>query len=472
VWNRANAAHLAARGLAPLTPAAVLPHRQLAGQPLLLLMLALYDADGNALRRLGDRELGQDELYESLLRSFARREVTKHRPGLSERDTGRAVEEELRRLSLVAFAMFNRNTQWVTEADLAADLAAVMGEPPPAATDLRAPLGRAEIVLGRFFFVHRARAVRDGTQLGTYEFLHATFGEFLVARMTLQALRDLAARDAAATLSFGAAPVDDDLLHALLSFSVLSVRTPIVGFLRGMLSRVDDAERDALGGLLVRLLRGVFQARPPRRLEAYQPRVLPVPGRFAAYSANLLLLAVHAAGPLRASEFVDGEPVSGWKRQVMLWRSQLLWDEWQSLVEVLTLERIWVGDARDVVLGVDDGTFQTPPIDLYWTYEIKPSDPRRGTITMAASRNTEYLRRRTHLLCRTSDDAVVHNLEPLDEALPDASRTMVDRPGEPLQSAAHRLLEAWLLRARDIGPLEREELLDDALRRFGGNRHG
>jgi hypothetical protein len=473
VWNSANAAHLATRGLAPLTPAAVLPHRQLAGQPLLLLMLALYDADGNALRRLpaaGEDGLGQDELYERLLRSFARREVTKHRPGLSERDTERAVEEELRRLSLVAFAMFNRNTQWVTEADLAADLAAVMGEPPPAATDLRAPLGRAEIVLGRFFFVHRSRAVRDGTPLGTYEFLHATFGEFLVARMTFQALRDLAARDAAATLSFGAAPIDDDLLHALLSFSVLSVRTPIVGFLRGMLSRVDGGEREALGGLLVRLLRTVHQARPPRRLAGYQPRALPVPGRYAAYSANLLLLAVHAAGPLRGSEIVEGEPVSGWKRQAMLWRSQLLWDEWQSLVELLTLERIWVGEARDVVVGVDDGTFRTPPIDLHWTYEIRPGDPRRGAIAMVASRDTEYLRRRTHLLCRNSDDAVIHNLEPVEAALPDASRTMIDVPGEPLRSIAHALLEVWLLRARDVTPEERERVVRRLTGRIAGTQ--
>ncbi|MDQ7903956.1 hypothetical protein RB614_05395 [Phytohabitans sp. ZYX-F-186] len=471
VWNRANATHLAARGLTPLTLAAVLPHRQLAGQPLLLLMLALYDADGNALRRLPAADgLGQHELYERLLHSFARREVAKHRPGLSEPDTARAVEEELRRLSLVAFAMFNRNTQWVTEADLAADLAAVMGEAPPAASDLRAPLGRAEIVLGRFFFVHRARAIRDGARLGTYEFLHATFGEFLVARMTFQALRDLAARDAAATLSFGTAPVDDDLLHALLSFSVLSVRTPVVGFLRGLLSQLDGAGRAALGALLVRLLRTVHHARPPRRLAGYQPRVLPVPGRYAAYSANLLLLAVHAAGPLRASEFVDGEPVSGWKRQAMLWRSQLLWDEWQSLVDVLTLERIWDGDARDVVVGADDGTFQTPPIDLHWTYDIPPGDPRRGRIEMMASRDTEYLRRRTHLLCRTSDDAVVHSLEPIEATLPNASRTMADLPGEPLRSVAHVLLEVFLLRVHDRTPEERKQLVAryaDIVRRTG-----
>jgi hypothetical protein len=81
---------------------------------------------------------------------------------------------------------------------------------------------------------------------------------------------------------------------------------------------------------------------------------------------------------------------------------------------------------------------------------------------MVASRDTEYLRRRTHILCRTSDDAVIHNLEPVEAALPDASRTMVDVPGEPLRSVAHALLEVWLLRARDATPEER----DRVLRRF------
>ncbi|BCB91233.1 NACHT domain-containing protein [Phytohabitans suffuscus] len=472
MWNRANASHLAARGLAPLTPAAVLPHRQLAGQPLLLLMLALYDADGNALRRLpvaGDGGLGQDELYERLLRSFARREVAKHRPGLSEQDTDRAVEEELRRLSLVAFAMFNRNAQWVTEADLAADLAAVMGDPPPPAGDLRAPLGRAEIVLGRFFFVHRARALRDGTHLGTYEFLHATFGEFLVARMTFQALRDLAARDAAATLSFGTAPVDDDLLHALLSFSVLSARAPVMGFLRGMLSRVDGGRRRALGDLLVRLFRLVHQPRPPRRLEAYQPRPLWVAGRHAAYSANLLLLAVHAVGSLRGGDLFEHRPASAWQRLALLWRSQLDWEEWAGMVETVNVHRVWSGDTRDLVLTVDAPPEQ-PPVDLYWTLDIPPGDPRRRERAVEVTRDAEYMRRRTHFLCRTSDDITMHALRPLETSAPEAVRTLLATPGQAPRSIAHALLEVWLARAGGTTPEER----DEALRRFtdlvGGTR--
>lgn len=192
-WNTVNAGHFAACGLTPLSPEVVLAHRELAEQPLLLLMLALYDADGNVLQR-AEVDLARSELYQRLLRSFARREVVKHQPGLPDRELDRAVEEELRRLSVVAFAMFNRGSHWIAESDLDEDLLALIGRPPTVATgsDLRAPLRAAEIVLGRFFFVHRAQASRDDTQLETYEFLHATFGEFLVARLTWQALLDVA----------------------------------------------------------------------------------------------------------------------------------------------------------------------------------------------------------------------------------------------------------------------------------------
>lgn len=49
VWNDMNAAYFAESGLSPLAPAVALAQPALAEQPLLLLMLALYDADGNAL---------------------------------------------------------------------------------------------------------------------------------------------------------------------------------------------------------------------------------------------------------------------------------------------------------------------------------------------------------------------------------------------------------------------------------------
>jgi hypothetical protein len=79
VWNRRNTDGLARRGLRRLPPSAALGYRALAEQPLLLLMLALYDADANGLQRSAE-SLSTPDLYERLLGLFARREVVKNRP--------------------------------------------------------------------------------------------------------------------------------------------------------------------------------------------------------------------------------------------------------------------------------------------------------------------------------------------------------------------------------------------------------
>ncbi|MCW6004375.1 hypothetical protein K1W54_07230 [Micromonospora sp. CPCC 205371] len=175
----------------------------------MLLMLALYDATGNALQQ-HDGLQGSGELYERLIVSFAQREVLKDDPVLVDRtaEEAPALARELSRLSLVAFAMFNRNSQWVTEAALAADLTALL-EPQAQRTPtagLRAPLGAAESALGRFFFVHRSQAIRDDKPLATYEFLHATFGEYLVARLTVLVLRQMGAHESATKIALGHKP--------------------------------------------------------------------------------------------------------------------------------------------------------------------------------------------------------------------------------------------------------------------------
>ncbi|MFC6020606.1 NACHT domain-containing protein [Plantactinospora solaniradicis] len=414
-WNAVNADEFAARGVTPLDLTTVLAHRELAEQPLLLLMLALYDADGNALRSAG--ELRQDQLYERLLRRFARREVVKHRPGLPERELDRAVDEELRRLSVVAFAMFNRNAQWVTEPQLEADLGALFGPPPaPGTADLRAPLRHAEIVLGRFFFVHRARALRDDDPLETYEFLHATFGEFLVARLTGQVLTDIAAREAATTMSLVGGPTDDDLLHALLSYAALSGRAPILGFMRGLMAGVDDERREDLIDLLVRLFQAVHHSRPARRFDSYQPHGLPVPARHAAYSVNLLLLAICAAGTLYGSRLYPGRNVVPcWHRETLLWQSQLSSQDWSSLVETLGLDRLWGDDgSREIALYlVPDPTEVTiPAVDPHWTYDITPVPRQTGPHLIRDSHSFGELARRAHLQCAIEGDVLIHALEP------------------------------------------------------------
>jgi hypothetical protein len=458
-WNAANAGHFMACGLAPLSPEVVLAHRELAEQPLLLLMLALYDAGGNALQRV-EVGLPRGELYQRLLRSFARREVVKHRHGLPDRELDRAVEEELRRLSVVAFAMFNRGSQWVAESDLEADLLALFGSSTvTAGSDLRAPLRAAEIVIGRFFFVHRAQASRDDIQLETYEFLHATFGEFFVARLTWQVLLDIAAREAASTMSLGAAPVDDNLLHALLSFATLSVRAPVVGFLTEMAADLEQPKRESLTELLVRLFRVVHQSRPARDYPDYEPQRVPVPARHAAYSANLMLLAVCIAGSIRASELygTQTDTVTAWHRHALLWRSQLNTEEWVSLVETFALDRLWDGERRDVRLTLDDGTFHPPAVDPSWTFDRSPGDPDRGKYDAFtySQYHSDALRRKMQFQCGIVDDVASHVLEPLASTLGATMNIFIGWGKETFPSVAHALLDVWLLPLRDPTAEER-----------------
>lgn len=447
VWRRANADPLAERGMRPLPADVALGHRELAEQPLLLLMLALYDADANALQRRS-AGLGRTELYGRLLKEFARREIGKHSAGLAEADFDRAVETELLRLSVVAFAMFNRRSQWVSEGDLDADLSVLLGsreirQP----SGLRAPLTAAQLAVGRFFFVHESHATRGETPVQTYEFLHATFGEFLVAQLVTQILKDMLARESAAAGSpLGRTGGDDGLLHALLSFVALTARTPIVAFLGDLLGRLDAGQRHVLTGLLLRLHSQALYPRTESAYNGYQPLVLTVTARHAAWSANLVALAVLTAGTITGSQLFPGEPDPAipWRNQSMMWRSQLSSEEWFGLHNAIALERVWEGHHRNIRLWRDDGTFDIPDPDIYWTYNIPPGHPNRRGIFAWAGHSPQALKRKANFTAGKSDDFMHHGLQPLGDAFPAVANVFVTLDADRPVSAVQVLLAALL----------------------------
>ena len=75
---------------------------------------------------------------------------------------------------------------------------------------------------------HRAR---------TYEFLHTTFGEFLVAWLTNRALGDLVAVHelVRSRSTAGGGRLDDGFLYSILSFACVAERVPVVDFLAAIL---------------------------------------------------------------------------------------------------------------------------------------------------------------------------------------------------------------------------------------------
>lgn len=457
VWNAANAPTLAARGLRPLPVETVLAHAEIACQPLLLLMLALYDTDGNPLQR-EDAVLGQAELYERLLTQFAEREVRKTGAALSTTQFEQAVDRELLRLSVVAFAMFNRGRQWVTEAELDADLPALLGEPGDRqlpTSGLRAKLTAAEVVIGRFFFIHEAQATRDTTRLKTYEFLHATFGEYLIGRLVARELNDLADTAARGTTRSRPAPPDDAFLHTLLSFAPLAMRGTIVTFLAEQLQTLPQAVRD----LLLTLFHHSLLPRHDTSYDSYEPDRISVPARHAAYSANLTLLAVLVAGEITEQQLFPGrtDPVEDWRRTTLLWRSQLPEEGWGGLIRTLELHRGWDDDRRTLCLRVRETAGQhTTNSDMYWAYNIGPKHEfrRGGALFWGRHDKHEVMWAQSHFLCDIEDDTVAHALEPFSGDLGTMVTTFHNFPQGCLVSAANALIKLWLTASQEKSPGE------------------
>ncbi|MFI5491193.1 NACHT domain-containing protein [Actinoplanes sp. NPDC051859] len=434
-WNRVNAER---PGHRPLPDLVFTRFPDFCEQPLLLLMLALYDAATLALQNADSLETA--ELYERLLRSFAEREVRRLHPREPEAAVPALVEQELVRLSVVAFAMFNRLRQSVTEQELDADLAALgLGRVRAGHTEaFHRPLTAGEELIGRFFFIQRSRATQDDRTLQTYEFLHATFGEFLVARLVVRALRDTAAQAAVSTLALGAAR-DDGLLRTLLGYAPLSARATVLPFVTSLLAGED---RPAVRAWLVPALRAAL-TRPEFPAQAYQPADKRVDHLMATYSLNLTLLALACDEPLRASElFVHAADPAAWLRGAALqWEAAIPSGMWAELIATLTVIRTWDGDRRDLVL---DPTSERrfPAVDLSW-FVVGVRQGTWGGVPFDRTAN------RLHLTADAGEDLIRWAVEPLARWMPDTVTTVVGVGDDDAESVAHALVGVWVGAASD-----------------------
>ncbi|WP_051852858.1 NACHT domain-containing protein [Streptomyces aureocirculatus] len=451
-WNLTNALNFRALGLPPLTWDAVAPHRALAGQPLLLTMLALYQAAGNDLHGEDRHPLDEADLYEALLGSFARREVCKD-TRVAAHEVEQRVEEELERLSLVAFAMLNRRRQWVSTAELDEDLAALLGRTSARASGLRSPLGQAEVALGRFFFVQRAQSIRDGRTLSTYEFLHATFGEYLAVRLAVRLLSGLLTHRPA--LSMGGEPLNDDLMFALLSFAPLSSRQ-MLRFARARVERLPRAERDALARLVVRAM-GERELRAGQPYPAYLPRRLRAASRHGIYGANLVVLVLLLTGGTTAGALFPSAADAGsaWHRHALLWRSSLSEVQWTDLALSLSVRRTKLGEERDLEVAVRQGDLGPPePVDAHWLFRA----PREEGHTVWHRTYWNELWHKMDVSAGTNDGVALQALRPLFEALGPLVTTFTGEGARVGTSTAHDLLRLWLQGGSELIATEIQDL--------------
>ncbi|MDE6706669.1 MAG: ATP-binding protein, partial [Oscillospiraceae bacterium] len=195
IWNEVNADYFHNSNIEPFKLPIGEPGKknnvlELAEQPLLLLMLALYDAEANDLARISN--IGRTELYDSLLRRFVRRERGRYSPGFSDKtpiEQEKIIDQEMNRLGVIAIGMYNRRDVVIRSEQLGNDLESFQAHRNDGSPKAKT-LTEAESVLGGFFFIHKSIAqdiaANSNNSENAYEFLHNTFGEFLAADFILR----------------------------------------------------------------------------------------------------------------------------------------------------------------------------------------------------------------------------------------------------------------------------------------------
>ncbi|MFI7591290.1 NACHT domain-containing protein [Micromonospora sp. NPDC049359] len=374
VWNDHNGASLTARGLRPLSAETALAHGELASQPLLLLLLALYDAGDNGLQN-AEGDMRRVELYERLFADFVEREVDKQERGHTDDQRAHEIAAEWRRLMAVAIAILNRSGEVILEAELDADIPHLLWK-----EDLRSPsaesadraLTMSQLMVGRFFFIHESRASRDTSgPERSFEFLHATFGDFLAARQIVAALVDLAEERVHQRRRQGV--IDPGPLYGATSFVTITRRTPLWEFCRGMLGRLDPRRRGICRELALELLPDVGYPHPTWTRGEYEPRRTPAAVRQAAFSANLACFVLLLSdGPVDAVELVGEPVVDNWRRQALLWQSQLDAEDRKRIWQ--TLRVAWRLDVSPTRLEVrpEDGAEISVYESLPWPPDTRP----------------------------------------------------------------------------------------------------
>ncbi|WJK34222.1 ATP-binding protein [Solwaraspora sp. WMMA2065] len=334
IWNTTNQHYFSMHGLHSLTADTLRRHRDLASQPLLLLMLALYDADGNALRR--EPHLTKVDLYEKLLRRFVTRELAKDSRNTEQAERYEQMKEErLTELSAIAVGMLNRGRKFISRAEVEADLDQLdLRRVSATAPNSQVP---ADVVASQFFFLYRYEVRADDAIIRHgYEFLHATFGEFFVARELAAAL----ARIATATrlpMAWGAGALADTVathLRPYLAFRPLVGERQIVLFLIEMVER-SNLDRAAVTEALSATLRTAYRDGLPNSI--YRPRNLGAIATAAVWSLNLVLMmcTVSRGEALLGETALGNSPTRAWSQLTALWKSQLDPDDWDTTIQSL-----------------------------------------------------------------------------------------------------------------------------------------
>ena len=379
IWNKSNASYFKDASIEQF----VLPKENerdsgkiltLAEQPLLLLMLALYDSQGNQLRK--SKGLDRTKLYDSLLRRFVMRERGKEKgfDDAKQKERDKALGVEMQRLGVAALGMYNRRKVHILAPELDEDLGFFKLEREVVAKPGKA-LSQADLLLGSFFFVHKSKAQHNTgaeemhDETSAFEFLHNTFGEFLTADFILrraiaqvQALRASEENEALRSMlekMMGTADGFERDWFASLVYTPLFTRPVIMEMIREWAPHVlkeqgltEDDFVESLEKIVLNQIKRLLNKREMPSIirketaqEGYRVPFgdHPLIGHVAIYSMNLVLLRVIVGG----QTFVFDETAIAshedgtrpWDRLIYIWRSWFALGNLNGLTAVMLANR-------------------------------------------------------------------------------------------------------------------------------------
>jgi hypothetical protein len=375
IWNSTNATYFSESDPAvePFAlPADADPKGKnvlsLAEQPLLLLMLALYDSEGNRLRH--SQGIDRTALYDSLLRRFVARERGKDFDfeRLPKSQQEQEIDRDMQRLGVAAIGMYNRRKLFIASPELDQDLRHFELERKVVVESGR-PLSQADMLLGSFFFVHKSKLLQrtempdQYEEAAAFEFLHNTFGEFLTADFILrqalvesQLLTEFRSTDALRAELVRRLDRADAFSRAwftCLIYTPLFSRPVVLEMLREW---TRHSLRDkpvayepflaALDEIVVNQIKRVLsRSHMPPAISGDMPGPFPrypMLGHLAIYTLNLIILRTVLSDVYEFDESIIGSHEDGarpWDQLTHVWRSWFSMENLNGLAAILTAKR-------------------------------------------------------------------------------------------------------------------------------------
>jgi SpoVK/Ycf46/Vps4 family AAA+-type ATPase len=272
IWNKHNAGYFDFEAnRRPLDWKQALEIGEIARQPLLLALVAIYDAETQGIGQL--KSLDRTMLYDELVRSFVLRDSEKA-GGSSPRKSSHEVQRSMDALASTAATMFANGRWYVSGSDIDEVLRRVH------ALDPTNPRSDFVKLMREFFFVHISVANLSRPSRTTYEFLHKSFMEYFFALWLSTCIRRFRREESRTGII--------DALNDSLRHSPLWYETGALDFVKELLrQQVGDGVGD-----LPRILFGVAQ----KELDAQFAAARVGPAQAGILIANTLVLMAEVFG--------------------------------------------------------------------------------------------------------------------------------------------------------------------------------